>query len=550
MALSILTCLLAIPVVFSTGEQIVHDKVAEELFYHTGTCNTEHNRDIKKDKNYYTSNSDVPHDPSSSGFMATHGTYRFLAVHQQVGLMLGEGKHGMWRVHENGFVRVYRRKGKEGIPGTEKEVVQEDGKTNLTLFNILGKDYQSLGYHEDSNAKFEHVFGDETSDEKWLNWIDLPIYHPKFNNNYANHVAIDLPFYFCQLSSRNFPHIGNTWNLMKIQPNANKVGPLGERAGLDIRENVKHIVRFNHFKDAGVWANIGQGKNATDFMPNNTEELKGRVQTTRWTQIDLEKVKYEIYIIERAYHNDAGTYLSVALVMDQFSYIRPDGLYYKGLTDRNVTIINTKPHYRPKIFVENETEEKEVFGLATFGHHHMNRLRRNLEGGGCPTKGGDISGYPWGDVGSGWPVNYEEVTPICDGFLVDLKFWTNLDKDWDKESMFLGNAGIGFSESKSVTYYAQANHYGKFKDDYNINKGIKNPYELDLTEDGKIQEKPKNLSAVPVVNFTIEFSTSGEATVFNIEAIDLSPRTCGSTTFMPNWMLIYLVSYFFVWYYC
>ena len=75
------------------------------------------------DPDYYSSNSGMPHDPSTTGHMATHGTHRFLAMHEQTALLVGEGKHGVWRFQENGFIRVYRNKDedKSGIPAEMKE---------------------------------------------------------------------------------------------------------------------------------------------------------------------------------------------------------------------------------------------------------------------------------------------------------------------------------------------------------------------------------------------------------------------------------------------
>ena len=149
----------------------------------------------------------MPHDPSTSGFMATHGTHRFLALHEQTGLLVGEGKHGVWRFQENGFIRVYREEGKEGIPVEMKEVVldfesvedgEEDEERNR-LFEILQNNYKNYDpkFKDDFNYTFNVTL---KSDNDSLNWIDLPIYHPKFNNKYEDHVPIDLPLFYCQVN--------------------------------------------------------------------------------------------------------------------------------------------------------------------------------------------------------------------------------------------------------------------------------------------------------------------------------------------------------------
>ena len=155
----------------------------------------------------------------------------------------------------------------------------------------------------------------------------------------------------------------------------------------------------------------------------------------------------------------------------------------------------------------------------------MARVKYNLTGGGCPNKGGDIADYPWGNPGSAWPTNYEEITPLCDGFLIDIKAWANLDKPWNEDDMFLGNAGNTYGKQTQVMYQAHANHYGVFTDPYNVGKT--NPYELDFTEDHQTQENPGDkISSVPVVNFTIDFGKLGEVNEFVNVTLDLSPRQC------------------------
>ena len=127
-------------------------------------------------------------------------------------MLIGESKHGLWRYQENGFIRVYRRRGKDGIPLKNKEsivdlreraIVKEETKKEdeslNNLLDILEQNYKSI----DNNNNFDYHFGKEVSEpdgEKWLNWIDLPIYHAKFGEKYKDHVPIDLSVYFCQVS--------------------------------------------------------------------------------------------------------------------------------------------------------------------------------------------------------------------------------------------------------------------------------------------------------------------------------------------------------------
>merc|ERR1712018_1009643 len=56
---------------------------------------------------YWTGNADIPTLPSLTGFMGTHGVYRHFTVMEQTAVMIGEAKHGLWRIHETGFIREY-----------------------------------------------------------------------------------------------------------------------------------------------------------------------------------------------------------------------------------------------------------------------------------------------------------------------------------------------------------------------------------------------------------------------------------------------------------
>ena len=158
----------------------------------------------------------------------------------------------------------------------------------------------------------------------------------------------------------------------------------------------------------------------------------------------------------------------------------------------------------------------------------MARIKRGLGGGGCPTKGGDIGSYPFGDIGSGYPTNYEEITPICDAILIDLKMFTNLNQEggWKNDYWGLGNSGVTYSGKEEVTFQAQANLYGRFSDPYNVEKGNSNPYELDFTVDNKIQDKLEKDSNIPVVNFTINFGKIGQLEEAILLPLDRTPRGC------------------------
>jgi hypothetical protein len=39
-------------------------------------------------------------------------------------------------------------------------------------------------------------------------------------------------------------------------------------------------------------------------------------------------------------------------------------------------------------------------------------------------------------------LQYQEITPVCDGIVVDIKVWANLWQAWDDVQVGLGNAAF------------------------------------------------------------------------------------------------------------
>ena len=174
----------------------------------------------------------------------------------------------------------------------------------------------------------------------------------------------------------------------------------------------------------------------------------------------------------------------------------------------------------------------QVHGLPAWGMAYTfpdfgEEGQTKINGGGCPTKGGDTGIYPWGSTGAAWPigVNYEETTTLCDGFLIDLKLWYNLDGEnsWTDPSMYLGNAGLPYTGKVKLEYRAQGNLYGKFRDPYN--DGKTNPHELDFTEDHKVRYKNES-DDYTIAKFTLDFGKTGVVTQFNETTPDITPRGC------------------------
>lgn len=424
---------------YYTSDQAVTDHDGQKLLVGQGRPKTTHSK--------------VPHLPVFSGYMNTNYTYRFVNVVEQTMTMIGEGKHGLWRVQDNGTIREYRKKDTQGL------MQGEDIFANANLA-VIENDYDSY-LPEESWDGYKHPHQMVAEDGR-LNFIDLPLHHPKYKGKYKEHVAIDLPHFYCTMSANQYPYARKAVDYSFSQSGANQVGPLGKRAGLDVNELYTKVLRVDLFPDARAWINVG-GEDES---------------TVDWQAVDVSKTKAEFYLIERPFFNEP--YLFITAVFDNpdnqdFQYVRPDGDYYEHIKSTQQKV-KTEPTFEPRFHLENG-EMAAAKGLPIYGVHHPNRAAFG-GGGACPLKGGDWSNYPKTTGAAGWPTNYEEITPLCDGVLVDIKFFANLDgQGWDNPHKYLANAGQGGEE---VTYSLQPGKYGEFTDPYNKKKGVENPQAEDL----------------------------------------------------------------------
>jgi hypothetical protein len=185
-----------------------------------------------------------------------------------------------------------------------------------------------------------------------------------------------------------------------------------------------------------------------------------------------------------------------------------------------------------EVFHNGSTGEQKVHPLPLYGHHHHDRMAFHMTGGACPSKGGDWAAYPFGDAGGGWPINYEEITPFCDGFLIDVKCWANLIYNWDDPALALGNAG--FDGETIIDYAMDGNVYGEYTDPYLINKKVENPHKMVLSTDGKIVHKEPAHNKKVVI--PIEYSTKSYVMDFygvpelgltkSLKLSDYCPKNC------------------------
>lgn len=394
--------------------------------------------------------SQIPHLPVFHGYMSTNYTYRFVNIAEQVFTMIGEGKHGLWRAHESGFVREYLKPGKKPLP--EGADLFAD-KNQAIIENHYSHFIPEAGFDG-------YYYPDQRLNESGgLNYIDLPITHPKYDGKYLESVAIDQSMFYCTMSGANFPYAKRAMEFAFAQDGANQIGPLGKKAGLHVKENYPSVLRLKHFPDANTWINVGvEGKDETHVQ---------------WKPIDNRKTKAEYYLVERPFFNTPYLFLiGVYENVDNrdLEYIRPDGAYYEAVKQNNRDL-KTEVTLQPRFHFQDGTTDRAV-GLPIYGVHHPDR--KAFDGGGaCPMKGGDWGRYPDSSGGAAWPTTYEEVTPLCDAVLVDIKFYSNLDgRDWDDKSKYLANAGVG---KKTVTYKMQPGDYGEFTDPYLKENGIRNP---------------------------------------------------------------------------
>ena len=273
---------------------------------------------------------------------------------------------------------------------------------------------------------------------------------------------------------------------------------------------------FSLFDDAKLWVNVGQDQIHT-FKQLQDEVM----QKVDYQAVDLSKYDYELYLYEKPFFN--APYLFIAIVLEHktkkvFEYIRKDGVYWDHLQkhyegSKDLSTIPSNETYNPlmEVTIGNNTKEKTVFPMPLYGHHHPNRTSFDMTGGACPSKGGDWARYPWGDAGAGWPINYQEITPLCDGFAIDVKCWTNLFVEtWADPALALGNAGFG--DETVIHFKVDANVYGEFTDPFLVKNKRENPHILNLTPDGKIVQREADKHGEVVI--PVEFASKSHLNDF------------------------------------
>ena len=163
------------------------------------------------------------------------GTYRFLSVIRQTAVLIGEPKHGVWRIQDNGHVREWRRHGNIGL---DQNVDPNSASLTPEQMNIIAENYASFIPEEGAGGYKapENQFTDGYHD-----YLDLTIYHPKYGGKYDDHEPIDLAHFYCTMSQAGFPHELDVWRFAMGQPLVNKIGPLGKRAGENYQKMMLYL---------------------------------------------------------------------------------------------------------------------------------------------------------------------------------------------------------------------------------------------------------------------------------------------------------------------
>jgi len=402
--------------------------------------------------------SGIPHLPAAYGHMQTNDTYRFFNVNDMVATMIGEGKHGMWRYQDNGTVREYLTVSNGNANGHGLDEGTDVLSNDPNVLNAIDHQYS----HHDAAASWSayRADGNQIKDGK-LQYVDLPINHPKYDGDYVDHAPIDLAAYYCTMSGPEYPNAQAAVRLAFGQSGANQVGPLGERAGLDIKENYLNVLRLNLLPDARAWVNVSGSTEVIDYKA-----------------VDAEETPFEVYLVERPFFNEEYLFYVVVFGDDSSSYIRPEGAYYEHLMAReaggeDLPDFSTSLNHSPTFTLE-EGGTTEVTPVNLFGTHHPGGEGVTIPNGACPAMGGD---YGASYYGAAWPNNYQEVTPLCDAVMLDIKAYANLDgATWNDPGKYLANATVdgqqnagdhdGDGDAASRGYVDNAGEYGTFTDSY------------------------------------------------------------------------------------
>ncbi|RCW79060.1 hypothetical protein DFP89_12935, partial [Paracoccus lutimaris] len=168
---------------FYTSDQDIKDDDGQKQMLGTGRPDRTH--------------SGIPHLPVFIGYMNTNYTYRFVTIAEQVFTMIGEGKHGLWRVQENGTIREYLKPDADGLSDGDDPLSPEN-------LSVVTQDYAA--YIPQAGWDGYRYPDQRVDNQGRIAFIDLPISHPKYHGKYQKHDPVDLPLFYCTMSENDYPY--------------------------------------------------------------------------------------------------------------------------------------------------------------------------------------------------------------------------------------------------------------------------------------------------------------------------------------------------------
>lgn len=221
--------------------------------------------------------------------------------------------------------------------------------------------------------------------------------------------------------------------------------------------------------DAQAWVNVRMGNANRDTFSQEDIDSGNLSMDVVMRALDFAKVDHEVYMLERPFFN--VPYLFLTIVIDNknntdMQYTGPDGLYWDKLVELRLDAdLKMTPTFDPIIpVIDKGVSVNKVLRTTLFyGLNHLDRPNDNGSDW-CPAKASDWGSYPSAPGGSGFPNEYEEITPASDGLVLDIKMYANLDvPTWDDPLFQLMNAGV---QEEPLVYLGQENQYGEFSGMY------------------------------------------------------------------------------------
>lgn len=127
-------------------------------------------------------------------------------------------------------------------------------------------------------------------------------------------------------------------------------------------------------------------------------------------------------------------------------------------------------------------------GTQLYRMKHLDCTNDDGSGGWCPAKGGCRCSCLCGPGGSGFPSEYEEISLVCDGLVVDSKKYPDLVvPTWDSPVIQSMNGGT--LENPQI-YVGDRNTYGECTDPCATCTGMSHPHSLKCTDSVNPDLKP------------------------------------------------------------